>query len=137
MLLEARELFEVQIVKLAALRATDEDIKDIETNFNKVSGKLRSNIKNTGAETKTDLDTNFHLAIARASHNFVFVNIMRLHYDLLRDTRNKTWQMAGRRKEQHKEHQAIFQAVQAHDGNKAARAMLKHLRNIRQVIATM
>ncbi len=36
-------------------------------------------------DKKTESDTEFHLAIAGASHNFVFVNIMKLHLDLLKE----------------------------------------------------
>lgn len=133
-LLEAREIFEVKIVELAAQRATAEDIKIIEENFNRLSGKGRIKDSDDGSEIKTELDTEFHLAIARSSHNFVFTNIMRLHFELLKDTRKKTWQIPGRRKEQHEEHQAIFQAIKEHNGKKAAKAMLNHLRNIKKVI---
>jgi len=134
-LLEAREMFEVKIVELAALRATTEDIKAIEEALTKLSEKGGMEDKDTWNEEKTELDTEFHLAIARASHNFVFINIMRLHFDLLRDTREKTWQIPGRREKQAEEHQAIFLAIKEHNSKKAAKVMLNHLKNIRKVIA--
>lgn len=127
-LLEAREIFEVKIVKLAAQRATTEDIELIEkalTRMNKVEAS---------DDNETDSDTGFHLAIASASHNFVFVNIMKLHLDLLKDTREKTWKIPGRQKEQQEEHQAIFKAIKERDSEKAGEAMLKHLKNIREVL---
>ena len=134
-LLEAREMFEVKIVELAALRATTEDIKAIEEALTKLSEEGGMEDKDTGNEEKRELDTEFHLAIARASHNFVFINIMRLHFDLLRDTREKTWKIPGRRENQEKEHQSIFLAIKEHNGKKAAKVMLNHLKNIRKVIA--
>jgi len=134
-LLEAREIFETKIVELSAQRATDEEVKVIEKIFNRVSEEGRMEYRVTEDEEKTELDTEFHLAIARASHNFVFINIMRLHFYLLKDTRKKTWQIPGRKKEQLEEHQAIFQAIKEHDSKKAAKAMLNHLRNIREAIA--
>jgi GntR family transcriptional repressor for pyruvate dehydrogenase complex len=83
---------------------------------------------------ETESDSEFHLAIANASHNFVFVNIIKLHLDLLKDTREKTWKIPGRKEEQYQEHQAIFQAIKEHNSKKAGEAILRHLRTIGEVI---
>lgn len=128
-LLEAREMFEVKIAKIAAQRATPEDIKLIEMVLNKMNQK--EELKD---EKKTESDTEFHLAIASTSHNFVFVNIIKLHLDLLKETREKTWQIPGRREEQREEHQAIFQAIKEHNSKKAGEAMLTHLKNVEEVV---
>jgi len=128
-LLEAREIFEVKIAVIAAQRATPEDMELIEEALNKV--KEEEELK---GDKKTESDTEFHLAIARASHNFVFTNIIRLHLDLLKGTREKTQQIPGRREERWREHQAILQAIKEHDTKKAGEAMLKHLRNVREVL---
>ena len=131
-LLEAREIFEVKIVKLAAQRAIVEDIKSIEKALNKMNEE--EELKD---DKKTESDTEFHLAIAGASHNFVFVNIIKLHLDLLKETREKTQQIPGRREERWHEHQAILQGIKEHDSKKAGEAILKHLRNIRQIVVRM
>ena len=128
-LLEAREMFEVEIVELAAQRATAEDIELIERALNKMNDEKE--LKN---DEKTQFDTEFHLAIASASHNFVFVNIIKLHLDLLKETRGKTWKITGRREKQYQEHQAILQAIKEHDAKKAGETMLKHLKNVREVL---
>ena len=133
-LLEAREIFEVKVVEFAAERATAEDVKVIEELFSRVSEEEGIEDRDTEDEEKTELDREFHLAIARASHNFVFINIMRLHLDLLKDIREKTWQIPGRREEQQEEHRAIFQAIKEHNSKKAAKTMLNHLNNIREVV---
>jgi len=128
-LLEAREMLEVKIAVIAAQRATPEDMELIEEALNKV--KEEEELK---GDKKTESDTEFHLAIARASHNFVFTNIIRLHLDLLKETREKTQQIPGRREERWREHQVILQAIKEHDTKKAGEAMLKHLRNVRKVL---
>lgn len=128
-LLEAREVFEVKIAKIAAQKATPEDIEFIEKALNKMNEE-----EELKYGKKTESDTEFHLAIASASHNFVFVNIIKLHLDLLKETRGKTWQIPGRRKKQYQEHQAILRAIKEHNAKKAGEAMLKHLRNIREVL---
>jgi GntR family transcriptional repressor for pyruvate dehydrogenase complex len=128
-LLEAREIFEVKIAEIAAQRATLEEIEIIEKALNKINQK-----EELKEDKKMESDTEFHLAIAGASHNFVFVNIMKLHLDLLKETREKTWQIPGRREKQYQEHQAIFQAIKEHNSKKAEEAILKHLRNIRKIV---
>lgn len=127
-LLEAREMFEIKIVELAAQRATTEDIEIIEKALNKM---IEEELRN---DEKIQSDTEFHLAIARASHNFVFTNIMQLHLDLLHETRSRTWQISGRKKEQYQEHRAIFQAIKEHNSKKAGEAILEHLRNVKKAI---
>ena len=128
-LLEAREMFEVKIAEIAAQKATPEDIELIEEALSKMNEEEELKY---GKETESD--TEFHLAIASASHNFVFVNIIKLHLDLLKETRGKTWQIPGRREEQQGEHWAIFQAIKEHNSKKASEAMLRHLRSIRKVV---
>jgi len=128
-LLEAREMFEVKIAEITAQRATPEDMESIEKALRKVNEE--EGIKD---DKKTESDTEFHLAIARASHNFVFVNIIKLHLDLLRDTREKTQQIPGRREERWREHQTILQAIKERNVKKAGEAMLKHLRNVREIV---
>jgi len=128
-LLEAREMFEVKIAEITAQKATPEDIKSIEKALNKMNEE--EELKDS---KETESDTEFHLAIARASHNFVFVNIIKLHLDLLKETRGKTWKITGRREKQYQEHQAILQAIKEHDAKKAGETMLKHLKNVREVL---
>ena len=128
-LLEAREMFEVKIAEIAAQRATPEDMELIEEALNKMNEE-----EELKGDKKTESDTEFHLAIAAATHNFVSVNIIKLHLDLLKETREKTQQIPGRREERWREHQAILQAIKEHDTKKAGKAMLKHLRNVREAM---
>jgi len=131
-LLEAREIFEVKIAEIAAQRATAEDTELIEQVLNKMNEE--EELKD---DKKTESDTEFHLAIARASHNFVFTNIIQLHLDLLKGTREKTQQIPGRREERWHEHQAILQAIKEHDRKRAGETMLKHLKSIRKAVVGM
>jgi len=127
-LLEARETFEVRIAEIVAQKATTEDIELIEKTLSRIDKVEISD------DNKTESDADFHLAIARASHNFVFVNIIKLHLDLLKETRERTQQIPGRQEKQWQEHQAIFQAIKKHDCKKAGESMLKHLRNVKEAI---
>jgi GntR family transcriptional regulator, transcriptional repressor for pyruvate dehydrogenase complex len=127
-LLEAREIFETGIVELAALRATDQDIAEIEAAFEKW-GEIDSD-----SDDPVSPDQAFHLSIAKATHNVVLVNLIDLHMDLLQKTRNKTVDIPGRKDEIYKEHLSIMQAIKEHDPEKAKNALLYHLRQVKQNI---
>jgi len=124
-LLEAREIVEVKIAELAAQRATKGDIEAIEEIVNKKAIDDKEAIKS---------NVEFHLAVAQASHNFVFNNIMLLHVDLFKNISSKTGEVPGRVYNKNREHKAIFRAIKEGDSKKAGEAMLKHLRSIREVL---
>ncbi len=128
-LLEAREVFEVKIVEFAAQRATDEDIDLIE------KALIDTNIDedlNFGDYHLNDRE--FHIAIANASHNFVFLNLLLVNINLLRDFREKAWKIPGRKKSYFNEHKEIFKAIKRHDSFSAAKFMKLHLINIRKAV---
>ncbi len=62
-LVETRILLELKTVRLAALRRTDEDLKNIKTTLDAYKAKV------INGEDAVQEDLLFHLAIARASHN--------------------------------------------------------------------
>ena len=126
-LLEAREIFETGIVELACQRATDEDIEEIVTAFERW-GKL------TNEEDHTRPDQAFHLSIAKATHNVVLVNMIELHMDLLQRTLSKTLQNDGRREEVYKEHLEIVKAIKARNAEQARVALLYHLKKVKENI---
>ena len=57
-------------------------------------------------------DQVFHLAIAKATHNFVFIRMMHLHLDLVKEIREMLL-TDERRKEMDAEHEAIYEAIAA------------------------
>lgn len=59
---------------------------------------------------------------------------MRLHLELLKNTRERTSQIPGRSEQRKKEHLDIFTAIEDHNDKKAANAMLNHLKQIRENI---
>lgn len=127
-LLEAREIFETGIVELAAARATEQDIRDIEIAFEKW-GKIDSD-----SDDPVNPDQAFHLSIAKATHNVVLVNLIDLHIDLLQKTLVKTVEIPGRKDEVYKEHYNILQAIKEKNPLKAKEALLHHLNQVKQRI---
>jgi GntR family transcriptional repressor for pyruvate dehydrogenase complex len=127
-LLEAREVLEVKIAEIAAKKALEKDIVFIEEVMNKTKYEERS------VESNMQYDTEFHLSVSKATHNFVFVNIMKLHLDLLNETSRNTLNIPGRIEKQFQEHRLIFEAIRDHDVKKAGETTLEHLKNIRNAI---
>ncbi|MZQ83512.1 GntR family transcriptional regulator [Paenibacillus sp. 5J-6] len=127
-LLEAREIFETGIVELAAQRASDQDILEIESALEKW-GTIDSE-----SDDPVSPDQAFHLSIAKATHNVVLVNLIDLNMDLLKRTATKTVEIPGRRSEVYKEHFNIFQAIKERDPLKAKETLLYHLKQVKQNI---
>ncbi|ASS66029.1 MULTISPECIES: FadR/GntR family transcriptional regulator [unclassified Paenibacillus] len=126
-LLEARELFETGIVELAAKRATEEDIAEIEAAF-----EAWGQIDLDGDRSKPDQA--FHLSIAKATHNVVLVNMIELQMDMLQRTLSKTAVIPGRKSEVYEEHLLILQAIKERDPVKARLALLNHLSHVKDNI---
>lgn len=127
-LVEAREIFEAGIVELAAKRATEQDIIEIENALEKW-GEIDQD-----SDDPSSPDQAFHLSIAKATHNVVLVNLIDLHMDLLQKTRSKTIEIPGRKEEVYKEHFNIVQAIKEHNPEKAKAAIIHHLEQVKQNI---
>lgn len=123
-LLELREVLECKAVELSVLRATDEDIKQIESTLK----------TDEDMESDSELDRAFHLAIASATKNVLIENIMIANFDLMKEITVKTHKDPKRVKQMREEHKNIFNAIRDRDSVEAQRAMLQHLFNIRKAI---
>lgn len=76
-LLEVRLGLECNAVMMAARRATDEDIRDMERSVRDMTARIDA------GELGSDADVAFHMAIAYATKNMVQIHIMKNFYDLL------------------------------------------------------
>jgi len=80
-LYEARQIFEVTAARLAAQRATPADIEAME----RISDQVDVAISNDKLYEVAELDYDFHLALASASHNrFLVDSISHLNFSSLR-----------------------------------------------------
>jgi GntR family transcriptional repressor for pyruvate dehydrogenase complex len=116
-LIEARKLLEVQIAALAAERATDDDLAAMRACL------VRLRASPTRAEyIRADLE--FHLAIARGTHNDVLARLLHTIRDL---TERTVWQSPTPKAEGVVQHEGIFAAIAARDPSAAREAMYAHL----------
>jgi len=76
-LLEVRLGIECNAVMMAARRATEEDIRDMEKSLRDMETQIDA------GGLGSDADVTFHMAIAYATKNMVQIHIMKSFYDLL------------------------------------------------------
>ncbi|MED0701212.1 FadR/GntR family transcriptional regulator [Aeribacillus composti] len=129
--LEAREALEPKIAEIACERATKEDIEKMEKALKLMEEKLKN------PEEEIDADSNFHLSLAQATHNFVFISFMDTNLNLYRQVRKQTLQSQARYSESFFEHEAILEAVKQKDKANASEAMKVHLSNLRSNVLGM
>jgi GntR family transcriptional regulator, transcriptional repressor for pyruvate dehydrogenase complex len=128
---DARECVEVRSAELAALRATADEIVELERPL-----KLLASL--TPAEAKKlDLDRSFHLVIARAARNPFIL-------DMLTDLVERMSAIGFRDMLGVEDfepllgiHQPIFRAIAAHDPKKARAAMINHFDTLRRTVGEL
>lgn len=126
--LEVREVLEPKIVELACQRATASDIEKIE----EVLIRMEESLKHP--EERVDEDGNFHLALAEATQNFVFVSLMKSNLNMIRQVRKRTLHSQDRYQKSLNEHLIILEAVRNGESIKAVEAILNHLNHIKDQV---
>ena len=120
---QARELLEREVAYSAALRATPQDVKGLEEGL---TGILEAD----NAEDAADLDYQFHMCLARASHNPVILLIVEGLSSVLRQVFRFRQRLARSAPEgeirTNRVHIPIVEAVRSHDPGAAVAAMDDH-----------
>jgi GntR family transcriptional repressor for pyruvate dehydrogenase complex len=120
-LLEVREALEVLAARLAAQRATDEEIEAIEAH------RRLLDLSGGDSEQAVDVDLEFHRAIAVASHNPMLVQLMLMMRSVLRDYVLLSYAMADDMETTYRAHDWICRTIQSRQPEAAAAAMATHL----------
>lgn len=123
-LLEVRDALERKIVELACERTTQAEIDRVDQVLQRCGNTL-----------DVGLDEEFHLAVADATHNVVFSNMLRLSLSLLRKTRERTLKKPSNKQAMLNEHRAIYEAIRKRDKQAAVRAVVNHLDGIKARLA--
>ncbi|MEP7362817.1 MAG: transcriptional regulator NanR [Acidobacteriota bacterium] len=119
---EARIMFEVGMVKMAAQNATRSDIEHLSVTLE----KQRECQHDAPAFVKGDMA--FHTAIATVNGNSVCTLLSEAMLDWLFNFRRDLLRMPGSELITLAEHERLLNAIAAHDTGEAERAMLDHLR---------
>jgi GntR family transcriptional repressor for pyruvate dehydrogenase complex len=120
-LIEVRKAMETWGAFLAAQRATEEDIKQLEN----IIEEMRKSFEEGRSWEKQDAD--FHLGIAQATHNTIQTHMMSTIYDLLRESVARIFKDRAKVKKLLDQHYRIFNAIKSHSPDKARERTLEHL----------
>jgi GntR family transcriptional repressor for pyruvate dehydrogenase complex len=128
-LFDMRRMLEPPLARVAALRATDEDIEAME-------GILSRQSERVGAGgIAIEEDNAFHYQIAAAAKNQVVLRVMDVVMDLLQESRARSLQGAGRAERSLDGHRRILSAIRGRKPDAAAEAMQLHIEEIQQVLS--
>ncbi len=123
-LLDVRRMFEPAVARVAALRATEEDLADLQRILEVQRLKLKA------GQSAIVEDTAFHAVMARATRNRVIMSIMATLNDLLVESRTNSLLQKGRPSRSLDGHEAVVAALRRHDAEGASQAMYNHIDQI-------
>src|SRR3954465_14808865 len=126
-LLDVRRMIEPGLAARAAKNATPEEIAHMTAILARHEAKLRR------GEQAVDEDDGFPYAIALAARNSVVLQVLDVLMDLLRESRSRSLQVAGRPKRPSPGHRRILRALRRHDAEAAENAVRKHLTEIEEI----
>lgn len=123
---ELRETIEPQIARLAAVRATDANLMELD-------GILNHTVDGLTAEGSVRLDLEFHLLLAHASQNPLLVSLSTLTSAWTRSVRVLSHATRHAREVSYQGHRTILDAVADRDNDAAGAAMRRHLREVAEL----
>lgn len=118
---EVRTTLEIRTARLAAERATDDDISQLRESCDRMEA-LGDDVEKASLE-----DVEFHRVLARATHNELFLVMLDSIGDVLLEIRRATLGVPGRLQDGVAFHRRILDRVDAHDVEGAGAAMREHL----------
>ena len=124
-LVETRVLLEMESVRLAAQRRTEEDLQNIRAALSAHEAQVED------GEQGVEEDLLFHLKIAEASKNSVLKSLMIIIIpDTIKQLKHLEICKNGRYYKSLEEHKLIFQYIIEQDADRAAEAMRVHLSDV-------
>lgn len=127
-LLDFRKMLEPALAARAALRASVQEIIEMEEILRRQSEKV------SRGELAMEEDSEFHYTIAMGSGNSVVLKVLDVVMDLLRETRARSLQREGRPEKSLAGHRRILAAIKRRDRAAAEAAMRQHLKDIEQIV---
>lgn len=123
-LMEARRILDPAIAAESAMRATSSDL----TRMLRVLTSTEKRLGDPNLRAQADFD--FHLALAEATHNFVFVNITRMNFDLIMATHDKIYNLLEDKDAFLLEHRSMYEAILDHNVDLARETAANHIDRI-------
>lgn len=124
-LVEVRELLEVEIAGLAALRATETEIEALQAAVEQMDESLGD------ADGFIEADNVFHQALAQATQNTLILILINSIVNLLSEQRKQIFGIEGGPQRGQFHHRRILESVICRDADAARAAMRAHLGQVR------
>jgi GntR family transcriptional regulator, transcriptional repressor for pyruvate dehydrogenase complex len=121
-LIEMRYIIEPEVAALAAVNITDEELEELR--------QVADLPDSDTVEQHVKRDTLFHLQITKATHNHILMMVLTSTYDLLSESRRRTFVVAGELPKARKWHEEIFNSIKKHDPAAAREAMQAHIQQV-------
>lgn len=118
---ETRQALETQCARLAATRATADDLRELTDALAAMEREI------AGGDPGLDGDRRFHLGVAAASHNPLLIRLLAGLRESLDRTSETSLNRPGRPAKSLADHHAILEAIRGRDPGAAADRMLEHL----------
>jgi GntR family transcriptional regulator, transcriptional repressor for pyruvate dehydrogenase complex len=126
-LIDVRRMIEPHLVARAALRASEDELKEMEEILDRQQAKVRR------GELAVEEDSEFHYSIALACNNSAVLKVVDVLMEQLRDARKHSFQVKGRQEKSLAGHRRILSALKRHDPKAAEVAMDHHLQEIENI----
>lgn len=123
-LMEARRILEPAFAAEAALKATSTDL----TAMLRILTATEAQLDQRDARAQFDFD--FHMALAEATHNFIFISVTRRNFELIMATHDRIYNLLDDQDAFLLEHRAIYEAVLDRDPERARRISSEHMDRI-------
>jgi len=123
-LMEARRIIDPAIAGEAAKRALPADL----TKLRRVLSRTEQNLESTTHRAQSDFD--FHLALAEATHNFIFVNIVKMTFNLIMAAHDRIYNRLTDKQAFLNEHSRLYTAIVDHDAKLASRIAATHIERV-------
>lgn len=123
--IEVRKCMESWTSYFAASRALPEDLRRL----GNIVEDMEKNLE--GMKPSQNLDANFHVAIAQATHNVVWLHMMQSIFDAMQEFQRGVWRAVYITDDDHRllfsQHRAVYEAIRDRDPERAREEMLAHL----------
>ncbi|MDR3166135.1 MAG: FadR family transcriptional regulator [Synergistaceae bacterium] len=123
-LMEARRILDPAIASEAARKASPSDM----TKIRRVLSVTRACLDDVTARAENDFE--FHLTMAKATQNFIFVNIVRMEFNLIMATHKQIYGNLEDKGAFVAEHEELYEAITMHDAERASGAASLHIDRI-------
>ena len=121
---ELRSVLENEAMRLACLRRTQSDLKDLQQILCDSAAAI------SRGETLAELDAQFHKAIVAATKNDVLLRFINVFYRMSRKRREIYFDAPRQSKRSHAQHLQLYSAIEAQDAVLGQQILRRHLKGV-------